>query len=186
MRKFFSVMAAAAIALSLTACGENAESPKKSAVPVLNPDSVLSLASASSATGSSLVLSDDGIVNDNGMITCTYVANPIGSADPVSVGIMQFSDSVSAQQVWNAYEDARVYRTDMEFVQGIGEDCYIAYPFICVYDRGCYIRISAGSGNTQDQKNMLINLATAAASAVESAIPEDAAELSSSSENVIQ
>lgn len=186
MKKFFAIMAAAAITVSLTACGGNGGQEQKAQIAVLTPDMVLPLTAASGATGTSLVMSDDGVTDDNGMLTCTYVADPIGSADPVSIGIEQFSDTVTVKQVWDSYEDARVYRSDMEFVQGIGEDCYIAYPYICVYDRGCYIRISAGSGNTEEQKNLLINLATSAAAAVENAIPEDAAKVSTSSENVIQ
>lgn len=186
MKKFFAIMAAAAVTVSLTACGGNGGQEQKKDIARLTPDMVLPLATAAGETGTSLVMADEGIVNDNGMITCTYVANPIGSADSVSIGIEQFSDTVTVKQVWDAYEDARVYRSDMEFVQGIGEDCYIAYPFICVYDRGCYIKISAGSGNTEEQKNLLIKLAESAAAVVEGAIPEDAAKLSASSENVIQ
>lgn len=70
----------------------------------------------------------------------------------------------------------------MEYVDGIGEDCYIAFPYINIYDRGCYIRISAGSGSDEGQKNMLINLGTTAAIALEAAIPADAVQNS----NVIQ
>lgn len=185
MKKIYAIMAAAFLTASLASCG-GGNTTQKVDIAVLTPDAVLPLASAVSATGAELVMADEGIVNDNGMLTCTYVANPIGSADSVSIGIEQFSDTVTVQQIWNAYEDARVYRSDMEFVQGIGEDCYIAYPFICVYDRGCYIKISAGSGNTEEQKNLLINLASTAAAAIESAIPAEAADISSSSENVIQ
>lgn len=70
----------------------------------------------------------------------------------------------------------------MQKVDGIGVDCYIAYPYINIFDRGCYIRISAGSGSDDGQKNLLTTLGTTAAVALESAIPADAVERS----NIIQ
>ena len=72
----------------------------------------------------------------------------------------------------------------MEFIEGIGEDCYIAYPYINVYDRGCYIRISAGSGNDEAQRELLENLASIAAGEVERVIPLETYQ--AASENVIK
>lgn len=121
-------------------------------------------------------MTDDGVVQDGNTLTVTYVAEPLGSADTVSVSIEQFSDKVSTNDTWTSYEYNRVHRGDMEFIQGLGQDCYIAYPYINVYDRGCYIKISAGSGSGEAQKTALINLATQAASVIEQTIPEEAVE----------
>ena len=87
-------------------------------------------------------------------------------------------------QVWSDYESDRIPRADMEFIDGIGEDCYIAYPFINVYVRGCYLRISAGSGNGENQKNALISLATNAAVTIEQLISAEA--VNATTESVIK
>ena len=183
MRRVIAAAACALMIVGLAGCGgDNGGQTSNAAVPRLSPENLISAETAGTAAGATLVMSEDGVVSDGNMLTVTYVSEPLGANDSVSVSIEQFSDTLSTAQIWSDYESNRIYRTDMEYVDGIGEDCYIAFPYINIYDRGCYIRISAGSGSDEGQKNMLINLGTTAAIALEAAIPADAVQNS----NVIQ
>lgn len=176
MRRIIAAAACVFMLVGLAGCGADDTSNNSggSNVVTLSPENLISAETASTAAGATLTMSEDGVVKDGNMLTVTYVSNPIGANDSVSVSIEQFSDTLSTSQIWNEYEANRIYRTDMEYIDGIGEDCYIAFPYINIYDRGCYIRISAGSGSDEGQKNMLINLGTTAAIALEAAIPADA------------
>lgn len=175
--------ACAALMFALAGCGGGDSGQSGSAeVPRLSPEQLISAETASAAAGATLVMSEDGVVSDGNMLTVTYVSEPIGANDPVTVSIEQFSDTLPTSQVWTDYENNRIYRTDMEQITGIGVDCYVAYPYINIYDRGCYIRISAGSGSDEGQKALLTNLGTTAAIALEAVVPAEAADNS----NVIQ
>lgn len=182
MKKFFSVILAAAMTISLASCGGADEQAAQ--IPQLSPDLIMPVQTVMSMTGGTMRMSDEGLEADGNGTKVTYVTEPLGAADTVSVKLEQFSDSLPVSQVWADYEGDRVQRTDVEFIQGIGEDCYIAYPFINVYDRGCYVRISAGCNNDQYQRELLINLATNAASMIEQYISAEAVQ--SASENIIR
>lgn len=181
--KILALISGTVIAVSLTACGsgsgKNAEMPAQ-----LSPDTVLTVMMAAQSNGGTMDLSPEGIVAEGNMLTATYLGVPLGSVDPVSISIEQFSNSLSTSQVWDDYENDRLMRPDMQFIDGIGQDCYIAFPYICVFDRGCYIKITAGSGNDDGQKATLISLASQAAAQIEAAItPEQAA---AAADNIIQ
>ena len=53
----------------------------------------------------------------------------------------------------------------------LGETAYIAYPTIHVYDRGCIIEVTAGSGSDEDQQQLLVNLAKTAVAKFEQIMP---------------
>jgi hypothetical protein len=181
MKKILALILSVSAAVSLASCGG------KTAVEMptqLTPDQVISTETASASAGGTLKMSDEGITQDGNKLTVTYVGEPIGSVDAVSIALEQFSDSLSSSQIWKDYETDRVQRADMQFIEGVGQDCYIAFPYINVYDRGCYIRISAGSGDSDEQKSLLISLASQAAAAIEQHISPEAAE--AASDNVIQ
>lgn len=181
-KKITAAILAAAMAVSLTACGS--KRVDISEIPQLSPDQVLTVEAAAQSNGGTMTMSDEGIINDGKQLSLTYVGVPLGSVDTISVAIEQFSTSVTASQVWNDYETDRLKRADAQFIDGIGQDCYIAFPYICVFTRGCYIKISAGSGNNDTQKQVLIGLAAQAASGVEALITPEQAE--AAAENVIQ
>lgn len=181
MKKILSVLTCVAATVCIASCGGKV---KVSEIERISPDTLITAENASALCGVTLKADENGITNDGSARSVTYVPDPIGSDDPVTVKIEQFSESLMPAQVWNDYENSRVRRSDMEFVEGIGEDCYIAYPYINVYDRGCYIRISAGSGGGEEQKELLKSLATAAAEVVENTVPAEAAEITAT--NVIK
>ena len=183
MKKAVALLAGVVLTLSVTACGGN-KALKVSEVEKISPDTLLTAKTVSTLTGVTMKVSDDGVTNDGSARSVTYVPDPIGSADTVTVRVEQFSEALTVSQVWADYENSRLRREDHEFVEGIGQDCYIAFPYINVYDRGCFIRISAGSGDDDEQKELLQNLAKTAAVGVESIISAETADAAAS--NVIK
>ncbi len=180
MKKLFAMILCTAMVISLAGCGSN----DKDEVARISPDELITADTVSDIVGVTLKAHPDGVTNDGSARTIVYVPNPIGSADPVTVSIEQFSDTLTTNQVWADYENSRIRRDDMEFVDGIGEDCYIAYPYINVYVRGCFIRISAGSGDDEEQKALLKNLATSASLKIEGMITPEMVEAANA--NVIK
>lgn len=183
MRKIFALLLTMAVSISVASCG-GSKVKDISEIERISPENLINAENVSAITGITMKMSEDGVTNDGSARSVTYVAEPVGSADPVTIRIEQFSESLTTTQVWTDYENSRIRREDMEFIQGIGQDCYIAYPYINVYDRGCFIRISAGSGDNDEQKELLKSLAVAAAIEVERIIPAETVEAASS--NVIK
>ena len=181
MKKLFSIILCAVLALSAASCGKK----KAAKMPdIISPDALITAMDATEVTGTQMTMTSEGVQNDGSARNVKYVAAQTGATEPVTVQIEQFSDALSTTQVWSDYENSRLTRSDMEFVNGVGEDCYIAYPFINVYDRGCFIKISAGAGDSDAQRDMLINLAKRAIAVLETQVsPEAVAE---ASDNVIK
>ena len=184
MKKLCAVLACLALSVSMSACGKNSKVPDVSELEKIAPDQLVTVEAVSAITGVDMKIDENGVTTDGNASSVTYVASSAYSGDPVTIRIEQFSESLTTTQVWNDYENSRIYRGDMEFIDGIGEDCYIAYPYINVYDRGCYIRISAGSGDGSEQREVLETLASIAAGEVERVIPVETYE--SANSNVIK
>lgn len=183
MKRIGTVLAVAAAVLSVTACGGKSGTDI-SKIEKIAPDNLVTVEAVSTLTGIDMKVDENGVTTDANASSVTYVSEKEYEGDPVTVRIEQFSESLTATQVWDDYENSRIYRSDMEFIDGIGEDCYIAYPYINVYDRGCYIRICAGSGDDGNQRELLETMATIAAGEVERVIPVETYE--SATGNVIK
>ena len=184
MKKLCAVLACLAVSVSMSACGKNSKVPDVSELEKIAPDQLVTVDAVSTITGVDMEIDENGVTTDGNGSSVTYVSDPAYSGDPVTIRIEQFSESLTTTQVWDDYENSRIYRGDMEFIEGIGEDCYIAYPYINVYDRGCYIRISAGSGDDAQQRELLETLASIAAGEVERVIPQETYDMATS--NVIK
>ena len=184
MKRIFAILASVALVASMSACGKGSNIPDVSELEKIAPDQLVTVEAVSTITGVKMEVDKNGVTMDGNASSVTYVSDPAYSGDPVTIRIEQFSESLTATQVWNDYENSRIYRGDMEFVDDIGEDCYVAYPYINVYDRGCYIRISAGSGDDSKQRELLETLASIAAGEVERVIPQETYEMATS--NVIK
>lgn len=185
MKKIQMAAACLCLTAALTACGKNSAIKDISKIEKIGPDKLISAEVASDISGVTMQQDATGVVSEGSTTTVTYVTSDTDEpGDPITVQIEQFSESLTTNQIWTDYESSRVRRSDMEFVTGIGEDCYIAYPYINVYDRGCYVRISAGSGDGNSQKELLTKLATHAAQEIEKVIPAETAE--AASQNVIK
>lgn len=184
MKKLCAILASIALVASMSACGKKSSVPDVSELEKIAPDQLITVEAVSAITGLDMEVDENGVTTNGNASSVTYITNPQYSGDPVTIRIEQFSESLTTKQVWDDYEYSRIYRGDMEYIDGIGEDCYIAYPYINVYDRGCYIRISAGSGDDEKQRELLESLASIAAGEVERVIPVETYEAAKS--NVIK
>lgn len=86
--------------------------------------------------------------------------------------LVQFNDAMPYQQIFSEYEANKAKRSDAKLVESLGQEAYIAFPTIHVYDRGCLISITAGSGADETQERLLQNLAFTAVGKLEAIIPE--------------
>ena len=101
-----------------------------------------------------------------------YRSEPIGQYDTVEVKVLQFNDAMPYQQIFAEYEANKAKRKDIKLVESLGQEAYIAFPTIFVYDRGCLVSITAGSGADDEQERLLKNLAFTAVGKLEEQIPE--------------
>ena len=174
-----AVSAAAALCI-LCSCGKGGglfAEPTPSPIPSADATEIITLDDAKNAIENKydLILDGGNSVTDGNISTASYLSNPIGSGDPVIVKVINRTDKISADDIWNDYENTRILRTSSELIDGIGEDAYIAYPSIHVYDRGCEIIITASSGSGDEQKAVLESLAKTAAAKIEEIMPEEPA-----------
>lgn len=156
MKKILLLFSSLIMVIGLCACGEGGlfASPTPTPVPVVSPTDVLAVSDVAEFVGYEVV-ADGDIIDDGESKSVVYVSSPKGAKDSVSVKVVQFSDTLSKDEIWNRYENGRVKRSSAEFVEGLGTDAYIAFPSVHIYDRGCEIIISAGSGSDDEQKELL-------------------------------
>lgn len=184
MKKIYAIIVSVVLVVAMSSCGKGSKVVDVSKIERIAPDQLVTVEAVSTITGVDMKVDDNGVTTDGNATSVTYVSEEAYAGDPVTIRVEQFSQSLSINQVWNDYENTRIYRGDMEFIEGIGEDCYLAYPNINIYDRGCYVRISAGSGDDEAQRELLENLASIAAGEVERLIPIETYQ--AVSENVIK
>ena len=168
MKKIILGAAVLLTAASLCACGSK-EEPKKE-IPQIEPTELVTIDDVTSYAGYIPVISET--TRDGNRSSVLYVSDPLGQYDPVEVKLTQFNDEMDAQQILDYYDQQRELRQDSELIGSLGQGAYIAYPTIHVYDRGCLIEITAGSGAGDEQKALLQQLAVNAASRLEEIVPE--------------
>lgn len=170
------ILASAACTAALCSCGNGGlfAEPTPTPIPQVDPAQILSEADISEAIGNSYAVRLEGgaSARSGNEATASYYADPLGNGDPVIVSVKQFTDTVSKDDIWNNYDGERIKRSSSELIEGIGEDAYIAFPSIHVYDRGCEIIVTAGSGSDEGQENLLKTLAEKATANFETIMPE--------------
>lgn len=182
MKKFLLVISSLIITIGLCACGGAGglfSSATPTPVPVVSPMDIITAADVTEIAGYEPVLSGD-IKDENNAKTAVYVSNPIGKQDSVTVKIVQFNDGFTKDDVWKQYDGGRIKRQSAELVGGLGQDAYIAFPSIHIYDRGCEIVVSAGSGSNDSQKELLKRMGERAVMNFEKIITTDTEDKSSS------
>ena len=167
MKKIILAVLSVAAALSLCACGSKEQ---KKEIPQIEPTELVTIDDVSAYAGYIPVIKET--TRDNNISSVLYVSNPIGEYDPVEVKLIQFNDEMDYQQIYNYYSEQKSMREDAESLESLGQETYIAFPTIHVYDRGCLIEITAGSGSDDTQRQILKQLAVNAASRLEEIVPE--------------
>ena len=167
MKRIILVTLSLTAALSLCGCGSKNQ---KKEIPQIEPTELVTIDDVSAYAGYIPVIKES--TRDDNRSSVLYVSDPIGQYDPVEVKLIQFNDSMNYQQIFDYYEQQKSMRQDAELLESLGQESYIAYPTIHVYDRGCLIEITAGSGSGDEQEQLLKRLATNAASRLEEIVPE--------------
>ena len=181
MKKLLFVLASLTITIMLCACGGGGGLFSKATptpIPVIDPSTLITADDVAAMTGYYPVLESGAVKYDGNTATALYVSDPMGQ-DPVEITVHQYNEEVPIVNVWYDYDTDRAYRSSAEEIANLGETAFIAFPSINIYDRGCYVRITAGSGSDENQRNLLLNLAYTAIPRLEEIMPsvsqEDAA-----------
>ena len=136
--------------LLCTACAKVQEMPK------LLPTDVISLSEAQSIVGDeyTLVMKDDAVTEIGNLLTVKYLSEPEGEGDPIFVEVRSKDGSGLKNEFKKSYEK----RTDSILVQGLADEAYITYPSLHMYINDFYVKITAGSGSSDEQAELLVEL----------------------------
>lgn len=151
MKKFILIISVIFVVM-LGGCKEKIE--KSPAIPtnILNESAVASVIGGETE----YVLNGNAVVDlGGGAYRAVYLTNPAGKGDSVTVELTQPSDTNSVK---DKYTEGYNARSQKKKVQGVGENAYIAFPSIHILEKGYLITISAGSGDTKEQLDLLVNL----------------------------
>ncbi|MCI8403846.1 MAG: hypothetical protein HFE49_02985 [Clostridia bacterium] len=176
MKKVLLVVSSLLMIIGLCACGGEGGLFSKATptpMPDIDPAALVTLDDVVVNAGYTPVIEPSGTMREGNVGTVLYRSEPIGQHDIVSVKITQFTEEIDYQALFEQYEQEKAKRTSAEIIPGIGQEAYIAFPSIHVYDRGCLIDITAGSGADETQKLLLKNLALAAAAKLEEIVPDN-------------
>lgn len=140
-----------------TVSSNDAELPKATATsePVIKvtAQEILSLEEAQSLVTYAAVAAN---ITDS---TVTYQSDPIGQGDIISVSVLQYDDVNDKEKIRSEYDKMKSMRPTAETISGIGEDAYIAFPTVHIYQSGYHISITAGSGSDDAQHELLVKVA---------------------------
>ena len=180
MKKLIVMISSLLITIGLCSCGGGGgifAKPTPTPIPVLDPTAILTAYNVYAGINYEYVPVVDGEIKTEGNTrSVVYVSNPKGIGDSVEIKITQYNETTSIDQVYQKFSAAKEKRYEITEVTDLGETAYIAYPSIHVYDRGCIIDITAGSGSNETQQQLLLNLAKLAVANFEQIMPAPAAE----------
>ncbi len=175
MKKILTAAVCLASAIMLCSCGSGGglfAKPEPTPVPQIDPAALITADDVAVNAGYTPVIEQSQTTRTDNTATVMYRSEPVGQNDPVIVTVTQYTDTIGYEQIFAQYEQDKAARTTAELVEGVGQETFIAFPSIHVYDRGCLIDITAGSGSDDTQKNLLKNLAITAAGRLETIIPD--------------
>ncbi len=174
MKKLLLFVMSILMVLTISACGSKNDAEKtQTTVTEIDPVNVLTANDVYEALNYEYVPVVDGgvIVHEDNTSKATYVSDPKGQNDSVEIKITYMTDKIGPEVVKAQFEESKAKRTDTIDIANLGESAYIAFPSMYIYDRGCIIKITAGSGNSNEQQNLLIALATKAITNFETLVP---------------
>ena len=135
-------------------------SSKKDIIEPIKPTHIISESEAQEITGCDNLKLEYGAVVDMGENTykASYLSEPLGEADPVIVTIIYPSETITETDIKEIYEKGYDSRHSKRRIEGIGDRAYVSFPAINILMGGHLIKITAGSGETKEQLETLINL----------------------------
>lgn len=175
MKKIIFVLSCLIATICLCACGGGGgifSKPTPTPVPDIDPAQLITAEDVASIAGYTPVIEESATGREGNVATVLYRSEPVGQNDTVEVKLTQFNDIIGYEQIFAQYEQQKAARRSSQLVESLGQESYIAFPTIHVYDRGCLIEITAGSGAGETQESLLKSFATTAAGRLEAIIPE--------------
>ena len=154
MHKFFAVLFVLSFFV-ISGCDD-----KKVETAPIKPTDIISKAEVEKVLDGADVILEHGAVVDlgNNVYKASYLPNPLGSGDPVYVTVMYPSNNLSANEIKKIYTDSYSVRDNKKKIRGIGDGAFVAFPSLNIYEDGHLIKITAGSGDTQQQLDLLLEL----------------------------
>lgn len=129
-------------------------------VPVM-PTDIISEAEAEAviAEDYDIILEHNAVVDmGNNTYKASYISEPVGAGDPVIVEVTYPSESLSGSEIKKLYFKSYDSRVNKRKIEGVGSEAFIAFPTLNILEEGHLIRITAGSGDTREQLDMLLSL----------------------------
>lgn len=159
MKRFIITLFSGILLILLCACGggEEQKTVAPTPLPDLSPEQILTEEDVSAIVNYAL-MPQGGVKTDKNAKTVVYYPNPIGSQDSVQVMVRRAEQSDDQAQMKQEFIHLHDMRPRAEPVEGM-KNAYIAFPYLCFYDHGYIVQITAGSGNDEAQKTLLRSLA---------------------------
>lgn len=152
----FKVLFAVVIATTLLLCGC---SDGKEMMPVKPTDLICEEEAELAVCGADLSLEHNAVIDmGNNEFVASYYGEPLGSADPIIVSVIYPSAELSESKIKKIYTDSYSLRDNKKKIRGLGAGAFVAFPTINIYEDGHLIKITAGSGDTKEQLDLLISL----------------------------
>lgn len=176
MKRKFIILVCAAMCLLSSCGGENGGTlPKSSPTPTpvyaLNPSDVLTADNLSLLVTYPLICNIVSDTPTHKILMC--MSDPVGN-DPIEIDVQQYSNDLPKSNIKSKYDSDRAMRSSAEDIAlDGGFEGYIAYPYVKIYYDGYYITITAGSGNDDEQKQLLMQIASVAVNNLKALLPSE-------------
>lgn len=136
---------------------------KRQRVDLIMPDEILTFEDAKAAVDGYEIKAGE-IIKTGNKLKLQYTAEPLGSGDNIDVEVVFYSDEYPRSAVKDLFEYDRENLLVYEEVSDLGEKAFVAFPSIHIYEKGFYIKITAGSGSGAEQCDLLKSLGKTAMS----------------------
>ena len=119
---------------------------KRKKVELINPDEIITLSEASEVA-EGYTLTQGEVKKTGNKLSVIYNAEPLGSGDNVQVELVYYSDEYPRSTVEELFNSEHQKLMVYEEVSDMGEQAFISFPSIHIYEKGFYLKITGGSGD---------------------------------------
>lgn len=169
------LICAAAVVCMLASCSKEGgirptATPKAAEIYSLNPSDVLTADNLSMLVTYPLICNVISDTPESKTLLCQ--SDPAGN-DPIRIDVEQYSEKTAKSDIAAKYNSDKAKRSSAEDIElESGFEGYIAYPYVKIYHDGYYITVTAGSGNDDEQKQLLTEIAAVAVKNIKGALGE--------------
>ena len=130
---------------------------RRKKVDLIMPDKIITLKEASTVA-EGYTLKQEEVIKTGNKVSVKYNAEPLGTGDNIEVELVYYSDEYPRSAVEELFKSERQRLMVYEDVADMGEGAFIAFPSLHIYDKGFYVKITAGSGSDAEQADKLRGL----------------------------